>query len=125
MKKALVIGLALLMLSLSFKDIFSYIQYFVHQDLISTTLCLDRADPISMCYGSCYLEQSIKNNYTQHQEFPVAEKQAKSLSIHLFTIQKLSIEWELKPTFTALKDQWQGNYQFTFLNSIYRPPKFS
>jgi hypothetical protein len=65
MKKAISISLALLLLILSARDLLTFAAFKLHQDIIVAELCVNIADPVPMCLGSCFLGQQIAEDVTE------------------------------------------------------------
>lgn len=77
--KKLVSGILLsyLILLLAFKDVILYLQLQANRDFIAEVLCINKDKPMVMCYGSCYINKTIRDNQDKEQHTPNPIKQKK------------------------------------------------
>ncbi len=102
------------------------VDYKINQDFIAEVLCINKEEPMSTCYGKCYLEQQFEK--TEDQE----EKQAPSDKK-----EQLEVPYCYSRTsyhFLSVSDHYRGKlsfdyvtefYKSSFMADIFRPPKFN
>ncbi len=70
--KKLVSGILLsyLILLLACKDVILYLQLEANRDFIAEVLCINKDKPMVMCYGSCYINKTIRDNQDKEEHTP-------------------------------------------------------
>ena len=66
-----------LILLLAFKDVILYLQLEANRDFIAEVFCINKDEPMVMCYGSCYINKTISDNQEKEQHTPNPVKQKK------------------------------------------------
>ena len=70
MKNGIAVLLALIVLSVSLKDLLTYTAFRVNQSYIAEYLCINFDDAELMCSGKCFLERSLEVNKEKDQQHP-------------------------------------------------------
>ena len=122
MKKAAVISLAVLIASLNFKDLFTYLEFYLNRDYIACNLCINLNDPAAMCYGSCFLKKSLKANQEQEQKYPFAKKEERSNTVYLPIARSALCSFSSAQNHTQITGHPGSLYSFTYLTDIFHPP---
>ncbi|MCB0642942.1 MAG: hypothetical protein KDC44_14940, partial [Phaeodactylibacter sp.] len=60
MKQLFSIFLAFILLTPSLLKIGVYVDFKIRQDYIAEVLCVNRAEPVNLCSGACYLDTQLK-----------------------------------------------------------------
>lgn len=71
MKSCWSIFFSLLILAPSTANLLIYFQFKINQEYVAQNLCINRDQPITTCYGSCYLKEKLKQNPVNQEEQPV------------------------------------------------------
>lgn len=123
MKQLVVILFSFLILLSSARDLVTYVHFKVNQDYIANTFCINLDKPEVMCFGSCFLQDSIEENHDSDQELPV------SVNMELVTVNYLLPEMILLD-FTALNKVKKSTPLFrekfastALYREIFHPPK--
>ncbi|MEM1320085.1 MAG: hypothetical protein AAGG75_07485 [Bacteroidota bacterium] len=77
MKSGIAISLALIILSVSLKDLTTYAAFRVNQSYIAEYLCINFDDADLMCSGKCFLERSLEINKEKDQQYPQSNLEKK------------------------------------------------
>ncbi|UTW62327.1 hypothetical protein KFE98_20365 [bacterium SCSIO 12741] len=100
----------------------TFVDFKINQDYIAEVLCINRNEPITMCYGQCYLVDQLEYQQTP-DDFPIPskEKEARDLIyLGLFSDQRFSeIQINPKNTFLTLAPSCLAGH----LGQLFRPPQ--
>lgn len=120
MKNVGIICLLLLVLSVSLKDVLTYVQFQVNQDYFEQTYCINRDVVELNCHASCYLEKELSKN---HDDESFVVPQLNDLSSIVFLCDQNS--QTQSNTHKPFKESIYYNrkfYKSSFLDNIFRPP---
>jgi len=67
LKKTLSILLILFVLLSAFRDMVSLLSFQVNQRYIAENLCVNRDEPMTMCAGKCFFNQTIKKAHDRNE----------------------------------------------------------
>lgn len=114
--------LSTLIVFLTFKDLITYAHFFLNRTFITENFCQNIDQPQLMCYGQCYLEESIQKNQEQQQDIPnpIMEKNTNIVFLpfdNQFAISDNKEEGN-QPIFL-----FNDFYSFTHLYQVFHPPK--
>lgn len=110
-------------LFISLRDAAKYANYHLNKDYIAQNVCVNRFEPIKMCSGVCYLEdtsisQDQNEDYTLR--IPQVEKQQVYLIVNLINV--------FKPVFVDQEEDVNQPrfrnlyYASSYLDDIFHPP---
>jgi len=120
-KKTIAILLAILILSVSMKDLAIYAAFKANQEYLAENVCLNRFTPEDLCYASCVLTATIQDRQ-ENQNLP---------SVLLDNYQLILCPIELKQTLRKVnpirhlqlptsETSWTST---AFLDDIFHPPE--
>ncbi|MEL7145130.1 MAG: hypothetical protein AAFO69_02080 [Bacteroidota bacterium] len=81
MRAKIAIGLLILFCTVELSSLLPYAQYYLNYDYISEVLCINKEQPMTMCYGKCYLSDQL-NKATNRDDGGVPNPQ---------------VEWQKQP----------------------------
>jgi len=120
-KNTIAILLAVLILSVSMKDLAIYALFKANQEYLAENVCLNRFTPDDLCYASCVLTATIQNNQ-ENQELPSILLDNYQLILCPIKSQKVSIPINLRFKKVTPVKQVAG-VATTFLHDIFHPPE--
>lgn len=85
MKQGLSILLALLIFSVSVKDLSIYVAFKINQNYIAQNRCVNIDKPELECHGKCVLEKELKASKDQKDSFPASNPENKQLSPYFYS----------------------------------------
>lgn len=92
----------------------------INRDYIAANLCINRFDRISVCKGSCYLEDRLSKNNQKPEQYPDLKQKEITLFCQLMPALRREIpELSLLPCYFARDDR---RFSSPFLQSIFHPP---
>lgn len=121
MKQFLAIIFTLLVLIQPMNKLIIFISFKINQEYIAKNLCVNRDEPITVCYGKCQLTKKIKEQEKKEKEYPqIALQKDFNLFYHIDGTADQS-------TIIATESEYQSNY-FIFYHilnpvDIFHPPK--
>ncbi|BDC99013.1 hypothetical protein [Persicobacter psychrovividus] len=125
MKKFLVLYLTINILIASFARIGVVFTYEVFQDYIAQNLCENRFEPITVCYGSCFVKNGFEQIETAAQS---TQQQAQGTPVNIvfdfFSNELFAISLPKMSDFTGLQHHaWYLNlYVFLQKGKVFIPP---
>ncbi|WP_306350740.1 hypothetical protein [Flavobacterium sp. '19STA2R22 D10 B1'] len=96
--------------------------FFINQEYIANTICINRFDAIPICNGKCFLSKELKENEKKEQKLP----NVKDKEIQLFCtttidyLQKVEVHYEEHATYPEYKTDFIVS---SHLFSVFHPPK--
>lgn len=101
------------------------LDYELRKEYIAKTLCVNRNQPITVCYGKCYLADKLAAA-SQQQERQAEQDYIASLIYQVMDINSFK-SFDYSPTSFLLLDKADYSYQSSFIDrlfigSIFRPP---
>lgn len=121
MKNAIAILLAILILSVSMKDLVIYAAFKANQDYLTDKVCLNRFTPEELCFASCVLTATIQDSQ-ENQDLP-------SILLDNYQLILGPVDFEktgtlVDPTYQKLLPSLNAVWVATpFLNDIFQPPE--
>ena len=124
MKKVVSVVLAILIVVLSFKDVFVFADFYWNQDFIAKTLCINKDKPEMKCNGKCHLSKVIKEIQDQEDKSPDSKEENRFSTVYV--VAPLSSFTFNNPTIINKRSFFIKNetYIFNFLNKVFHPPRF-
>jgi hypothetical protein len=121
-KQGLIGLLALSMLISAFLVPLVYLDYNLRKDYISEVLCINKAKPMTLCDGQCYLKKQLDNAQTQQDEEKSLSGKLELNFINQFpdfiNLQSISDDLDLKFG-NFIESFWIDPYQL----SVFQPPQ--
>ena len=121
MKNAIAILLAILMLSVSMKDLVIYAAFKSSQDYLTDNFCLNRFTPEELCFASCVLTATIQDSQ-ENQDLPSILLDNYQLILGPIDLEKtdnlVDLAYQKLPP--SLNAVWVAT---PFLDDIFQPPE--
>jgi len=121
-KKGVIILLSIVIVSLSFKDFFTYAHFYLNNNFIVNNICINRNTPEVECNGKCYLKKSIKENQEQEKKIPNPAKEKKSNFVFFPISKNLLSNTSTEENSQQLINFFIHNYSFSYHKEIFHPP---
>lgn len=121
MKNTIAILLAILVLSVSMKDLAIYAAFKANQDYLAENVCINRFAPEELCFASCVLTTTIQDSQKQ-QELPSILLDNYQLILCPLAFEKINT----KIWYTGLYQVPTSEVSWTstsFLDDIFHPPQ--
>jgi len=97
--------------------------YLINQDYIAEFLCINKDKPELECNGKCYLAKQLKEASAEKEKnLPAIAMEEYPIGIMSITTFEIS---ETTETTLQANFQYNNNYTFSYLNSVFHPPTFS
>lgn len=122
LKNLLSIFLLIIFLLPGLTKLWIIVDFKINQSYIASTLCTNRGEPITMCYGSCYLSKQLKKvEEEEQQELPTNLRQKVEV---LYFSEEKTIACKSPRDKVAPNDFFDkpSTYHFDFHQGIFRPP---
>lgn len=124
MNKGVAILLCIIITSLTFKDLFTYANFYINNSSIIKNFCINRSSPELKCNGKCYLKKSLKENQEKEKEVPNPAKEKKSNLILLPIPKALHMSSSYKfSDKKGLSFYHESDYLFSYHKEIFHPPQ--
>ncbi len=121
MKKAFAILLAVLILSISLKDLAIYALFKANQEYLTENNCINRFSPEELCFATCVLTTTMQDSQEQKEQPGTLLDQNQKVVYVLDSFQKqvivADLEQDIVPTKAVVL------FPQTFLTSIFQPPE--
>ena len=95
-----------------------YLEFELNKDYIINELCVNRTKPITVCGGSCYLQDRLESENANSQATSPETKRA-GLALFFEEIDRIFVAH--RETEEAISEP-EPNYSFSFSASIFHPP---
>lgn len=121
-KSILVLVLAVSMLLSAFLVPIMYLDYNLRKDYISEVLCVNRAKPMTVCGGQCYLAKQLdKAQEQQDKEQSLNLK----LDLNFFQEQTSEIQFNIARNVTSseYKRYQVSHWADAYIGSVFQPPQ--
>jgi len=121
-KNAIAISLAILILSISMKDLAIYALFKANQTYLTQNVCINRFSPEELCFADCILTQTIIESQEQHDQQSSISLEQQVDVVYVFDNFNQAPTWafwqqRIEPTLTI---SWLSS---TFLTDIFQPPE--
>ncbi len=123
-KKGLSILMTLIVLLPTLSKVWIYADFKINQDYIAEVFCVNKDEPMTMCYGSCYLtaEMQKTDDTAQNQQAPANQKN--KVEINYFVSESTEESSEFSELIASSKTcRPQSQYHSDFLSEIFKPPQ--
>ncbi|PHN02710.1 hypothetical protein [Flavilitoribacter nigricans] len=125
MKHICTILLAFLLLLLSVRDMVTIASFKFHQKAIAATLCVNKAEPIPMCAGQCFLGQQLEENHRGEEDpFSASQFNLSEKPVY-FQIASASSEDRVSRPLQITNFGYQAFCPSTIQDNTFRPPRRS
>ncbi len=95
----------------------------INQDFISEAWCINKEEPMTMCYGKCFLANKLKMAEEQEQkDLPNSVNQKLEILICRFT-ESIHVGTPSITENISNSEYIPILYQFSYLKGIFHPPK--
>ena len=124
MRSAFAILLACCIVLSAWKEGMVYVLFKMNQAYIAANVCVNRDVPMSMCSGSCFLEDQLTETQSEDRDIPFSGFENKqSVVLGLPPDAELACCWQqvtsVKP---AAHVHWSG---LTPISRLFRPPRLT
>ena len=99
-----------------------FIDFKINQDFIAEFLCINKEEPIVMCYGECYLSDQLQKAEDQeNQQRPTAQKERLEV-IYCYSniLSQIPI---LLTQMSKLNAGDEDSYSPPFIKDVFHPPQ--
>lgn len=126
MKRIISIFLAVLILAQSVRGYLTYVSLKLNQAEIAAKFCTSQDIPL--CFGSCYIEQQLKQLEAENQKVPL---KAATLKVEIWLINQIVPAITTSPSFAFLPI---STIKFplhakrlvnAYLDTVFQPPRYS
>lgn len=97
----------------------------MNKDFISNNLCINLDEPVKMCFGSCFLEDSLQDNESDSSDFPNSIEKKTSNSFYTLNADDVISKRIAINLQDSLIPFFRDNYSFKFSQDIFHPPQFT
>ncbi len=94
--------------------------FYLQQDFIAKTLCVNKDKPKMHCNGKCYLKKQLKKEEKKDKGIHKTEKEVTNI-LSVLPIYEFS-EFTLIETISNKHFSYKMNYYNSYLKSVFRPP---
>ncbi|MEM1320711.1 MAG: hypothetical protein AAGG75_10675 [Bacteroidota bacterium] len=126
LKRLTAILLMLLFLSAGFRDLLTFAHYYLYQDYIANTWCVNKFDLEEMCRGKCYLGQQLEISKEQQGAHFFFSQLIDHLELNLLCTDGLD---SLSAAVALLHKSHLGTHETLYLSNhlfeIFHPPQVS
>lgn len=122
MRKFISIFILVLLLLQSTSKLWIVLSFYIQQEVIAKTKCINRFDLIPICKGQCYLDKQLKNN--DKQERSLADVKVKEVQLYL----SFGVEFKFSSKSLVLQSPipcfQKANDLNCYIANVFRPPEY-
>ena len=115
--------LLLLMFAGTFRDTCLYLSFKIKQKYIAENLCINRNEPITSCYGKCYLKEQLKNRQENESATPFSAPQTwqPTLLSYILPVHATILDQQKIEDVAVAEDI--PDHKREFLSGVFHPPR--
>jgi len=108
---------------LAFRPLVPLVEYVANYHQIVTEYCINRMQPERMCNGKCYLFDELSKTSDENSSDGISQNTVKIQEIYLSNeVFQLPTFMEQESSKKSLIFYQKNQYQFYFIDSVFRPP---